>query len=246
LAALTFAYADLSDPQDTYPGRQRAEAAGRTVQVPEEYEPALTTVRSGEYETGKPFWNDRHYSRERQIYRNPDTRPSIVSFYSEIIGSRRLAKIILKEAYLNEVPFSLAVALAYVESSFDPKAVNVNASSIDRGLFQLNNRSFPDLTQQEFFDPRTNAAAGLDYLRWCLEHGDNEIVALAMYNAGRRRVNERGAPKMTLTHISKIFSYRTHITEQFTASFGLFQAAGQRDISEERMAEAVDTRRPAD
>jgi hypothetical protein len=35
-----------------------------------------------------------------------------------------------------------------------------------------------------------------------------------MYNAGRRRVNERGTPKMTLDYIAKVLDYRERIEKR--------------------------------
>lgn len=176
-------------------------------------------MQGGEGSEADPFRGGRQYAIERSIYENPERRSRIVAFYTQIVGSRSIAETILREAYKHEVPFSLAVSLAYVESSFNPRAVNVNFSSVDRGLFQLNNRSFPELTTDEFFNPRVNTEIGIAYLKWCLEHGESEVAALAMYNAGVRRVNERGAPKMTLDHISRILAYRSRIEERFDASF---------------------------
>ncbi|UKI53636.1 MAG: transglycosylase SLT domain-containing protein [Treponema sp.] len=60
---------------------------------------------------------------------------------------------ILEEAEKNDIPLSLAFALAYTESHYNVNAVNKNRnSSIDRGLFQLNNRSFPQLKEEDFFN----------------------------------------------------------------------------------------------
>ena len=149
---------------------------------------------------------------EKEIWiDDPTVRESAVHFFEELAGSQRLARIILAEAVENDVPAPLAFALVWAESSFDPYAVNENTSSIDRGLFQLNSRSFPGLEEHEFFDPEINAEHGLAYLSKCLGDGGNEVVALAMYNAGKRRVHERGTPRMTLDYIAKVLDYRDRI-----------------------------------
>lgn len=242
LLALIFAYAaDPGSQVQPAPDGADAEAAA-DADASQSYRPAIVSTPGNPGEGEDPFRGGEQHRLERELYRSPETRESIVSFYTDIIGSRGLARIILKEAYRNDVPFSLAAALAYVESSFDPRAVNVNHASVDRGLFQLNNRSFPELSAEEFFDPETNAEIGLAYLRWCLRHGENDITALAMYNAGRRRVNERGAPKMTLTHISKILSFRSRIEERFDTVF----TDGKKRLAEEekrdsRLARTVDS-----
>ncbi len=142
------------------------------------------------------------------IYRNPLTRSHLVNYFDQLTGSPQITDIILRNADKNDIPVSLAFALAYAESSYDPKAVNNNSTSTDRGLFQLNSNSFPNLTETDFFDPEINARYGLSYLRKCIDRGGNEIVGLAMYNAGSGRVTGSGTPKMTLDYIAKIIDYR--------------------------------------
>jgi soluble lytic murein transglycosylase-like protein len=124
---------------------------------------------------------------------------------------------ILDNAVKQKVPASLAFAIAYEESRFDPLAVNQNTTSVDRGLFQLNSLTFPDLTDQEFFNPSRNAREGIGYFRHVLELSGNEVSALAMYNAGRTRVTKQGAPMRTLDYISRILNYKKNIDSLFTA-----------------------------
>ncbi len=145
------------------------------------------------------------------LYRNPLTRDHITGYLDELTGSSGITDIILRNADKNDIPVSLAFSLAFNESSFNPQAVNKNSSSIDRGLFQLNSRSFPALTEEESFNPEINARYGLAYLRKCIDVGENEIAGLAMYNAGMGRVTGNGTPKMTLDYISKIIEYRKDI-----------------------------------
>lgn len=145
------------------------------------------------------------------IYRNPLTRDHIVSYFDQLTGSPQITDIILRHADKNDIPVSLAFSLAFAESSYNPKAVNSNSASIDRGLFQLNSKSFPNLTETDFFDPEINAHYGLSYLRTCIDRGGNEIVGLAMYNAGSGRVTGSGTPKMTLDYIAKIIEYREDV-----------------------------------
>jgi hypothetical protein len=149
------------------------------------------------------------------LYRNPLFHQQVRDFFALETGSLVIADIILGAAAKHQIPVMLAFSLAWGESRFNPEAVNRNAYSIDRGLFQLNSRSFPDLSEHQFFDPELNAEYGMKYLRYCLDVGDNRLVALAMYNAGRSRVTDRGAPKMTLDYISKIFDYHDALEERF-------------------------------
>jgi hypothetical protein len=151
------------------------------------------------------------------LLRTPEYRQRVVDFYTEETGSSEIAQIILEEAQIQDIPLSLAFALAWVESRYNPFAVNHNSSSVDRGLFQLNSRSFPEVEEDQFFNPAVNAKLGMEYLRQCLEAGESEIVALAMYNAGRTRVTQGGTPMMTLEYISLIIDYRHTLEERFYA-----------------------------
>jgi len=149
------------------------------------------------------------------LYRNPKTQDRVISFYAELAGSSKLATTILQVANKKDVPLSLAFALAWKESNFSPTAINFNGGSVDRGLFQLNSLSFPNLAPEAFFDPRQNAEKGLSYLSECLKDGGNEIVGLAMYNAGMARVVENGTPRETLDYISTILNYQSAVEAQF-------------------------------
>ena len=145
------------------------------------------------------------------LYRNPLTRIHMISYLDKLTESSKITDIILRNANKNDIPVSLAFSLAFAESSYNPKAINKNNSSIDRGLFQLNSKSFPGLKESEFFNPEINAKYGLAYLASCIEKGGNEIVGLAMYNAGSGRVTGSGTAKMTLDYISKIMDYKKKI-----------------------------------
>ena len=145
------------------------------------------------------------------LYRNPLTREHIINYFTNVAGSKTVASVILRYSDINTIPLSLSFALVSVESAFKPRAQNRNTSSVDRGLFQLNNRSFPHLTEKDFFDPETNARYGLRYLKTCMNKGGNVIVGLAMYNAGVGKVSGQGTPKMTLDYIAKVMKVQRGI-----------------------------------
>jgi hypothetical protein len=153
------------------------------------------------------------------LFRQHATRESVVSFYTERTGSVVISVSILENAEKYEIPLPLAFSLSWVESSFFSKAVNENPDSVDRGLFQLNSKSFPDLAEEDFFDPYINAEHGLRYLRKCIELGGNEVVGLAMYNAGRTRVEKGETPRTTLNYIARILDYREQLEKEFSQCF---------------------------
>ncbi len=143
-----------------------------------------------------------------QLYRSEETKADVVSFYTELTGNAEISDIILRNADENNISPSLAFALSWEESRFQPKAVNRNSNSVDRGLFQLNNKAFPSLTEEDMFNPEINARNGLSHLRFCLDQSGNEIAALAMYNAGTTKVRNGNTPKRTLDYVSRILAFR--------------------------------------
>jgi soluble lytic murein transglycosylase-like protein len=148
------------------------------------------------------------------LYRNRLTRPLVESFYTRVTADVEITDAILAAADSYDIPLPLAFSLAWAESSFRVRALNYNSHSVDRGLFQLNSRTFPNLKEEQFYDPRTNADYGLAHFRYCIEVGKDELVALAMYNAGVNRVRQ-GTPYSTLHYIAKILDNERELLESF-------------------------------
>jgi len=149
------------------------------------------------------------------LYRDPRSRWAVESFYAGVAGDAQLGRVILQQASAHDIPLPLAFALAWGESQFDVRAFNRNPQSVDRGLFQLNSRTFPNVKLDDFYDPQVNARLGLKHLRFCLNQGQNELVALAIYNAGAHKVR-KGTPYSTLHHIARILEYRQKLEQDFT------------------------------
>ena len=174
------------------------------------YEPqkAVHFFAAGGYDNGDVI---------RETYRRKETVDLVIGFFSEICPSREIAEVILFNADKYDIPPALAFALAWEESRMNPRAVNTGNKdgSIDRGLFQLNNRTFPKLEIHVFFDPEVNSKYGMNHLRHCLDTGGSEIAGLAMYNAGTGRVNSSGTPRNTLNYVSRILENRMKIEKRF-------------------------------
>ena len=171
----------------------------RTVLAAEEYEAYL---KNAVYGNMKTEGEDPFQTRQRHI-----------EYYTVVTGDREVAKLIYDESCKYNIDPDLAFALAFSESSFRRYAVNENRNSIDRGIFQLNSRSFPNLKESDFFNPEINIPLGVAYLRYCLDIGGNEVAALAMYNAGPNRVKDNRTPNMTLDYIAKIQDYKGHLEQ---------------------------------
>jgi hypothetical protein len=168
-----------------------------------------------------------------EYYRDESRRPEIIAFFGALVQSEDLAQLILDNAARFEIPPALAFALCWRESHFNPLAENRknNDGSVDRGLFQLNNSSFPKLTEKEFFNPGVNAYYGIAHLRWCLDTVNTEVAALAMYNAGSRRVNTGATPKQSLDHASRILEFRRGIDDLFRTEYIQREERDHREIN---------------
>ncbi len=157
------------------------------------------------------------YDKGLTLYRQPLSRSAVEWFYYQICGNRNVTQAILTEAEKNDIPLSLAFALAHTESNFNSEAINKNKNaSIDRGLFQLNNNSFPALTEADFFDPYISAKYGMSHLKFCLNTAGNQVSALAMYNAGTGAVRSNKTPQTTLNYVGKIMAYQKLLDQLFT------------------------------
>jgi len=160
-----------------------------------------------------------------ELYRDEKAQDRVIDFFSGVCASPEIVRVILANANEFNIAPALAFALAWEESRLNPYAVNYKNrdGSIDRGLFQLNSRSFPRLEVQAFLNPEINARHAMGHLRHCLDISGSEIAALAMYNAGTSRVNSSGTPRSTLDYISRIMENRRGIENLFYDQESLFQ-----------------------
>ena len=154
------------------------------------------------------------------LYREDLTHDAVVSFFVELAGSPQIALPILYHADRANLPLSIVFSLAFVESRFAKDARNVNSSSVDRGVFQLNSLTFRDLTEEDFFNPDINSYHGTQYLSWCFEQSSEPRVAVAIYNAGRYRVINGMTPESTKIYVRRIFRYREQLLDRFRAYIG--------------------------
>lgn len=151
------------------------------------------------------------------FYNNEETRVLTIDFFANLTRSQEIAAIILESAIQYNIAPALAFSLAYEESRFNPRAVNQNSDSIDRGLFQLNSKAFEQLTIDQFYNPKINTEYAMKHLRYCMDTSTNEFAALAMYNAGPARVKKGGTPEKTLNYIYRINLHMLNIQSLFEA-----------------------------
>ncbi len=157
-----------------------------------------------------------------RFYINAKTKNQVLKFFSTITNSEHVAKAILDNSVEHNVRPSLAFAVAYVESRYDPKARSKNTvGSLNSGLFQLNSSVFGRTGEKLIYDPYHNAKLGLSHLEEYLSLSDDEFSALAAYNAGITRVSQEGIPGMTFRYISEVSIMERAIMTLFVASMAL-------------------------
>ncbi len=189
----------------------------------------LASIVAPEFFHQKAMETGKQADKSLTLYRSDVSKADVLWFYTHITGNEAITRIILDNADKNNVPPPLAFALAWEESHYKPKAVNKNATSTDRGLYQLNNKAFPNLTEKEFFNPATSARYGLAHLSYCIDLSGNEVAALAMYNAGTSKVSSDKTPKRTLDYISRILNYKEGLEKLFYQQVATRYAIDEND-----------------
>ena len=153
-------------------------------------------------------------------YHDPMLKEGVLFFFKNLTGSHEVAEAVLANASIYKIAPAMAFALCFEESRYNPKAFNRNKNeTVDRGLFQLNSASFPQIHPNDFFDIKLNTRYGLSHLRWCLDTAGTEVAALAMYNVGKARVTSHGTPKQTLDYVSRILRRQDKIEKLFVTEY---------------------------
>ena len=139
-----------------------------------------------------------------------------LKYYTDLIENEDIAKLAITYSEKEGIETSLLVALMKTESNFNPNAINYNYNgSVDRGLCQLNNKTFPNLSKQDFYNPETNIKIAASFLNWCLRNSDYNLVrALAYYNAGWGNVTNENVGDLTLNYIQKITTYKKSFDDE--------------------------------
>ena len=142
------------------------------------------------------------------LYRDDHLRPLLVDYYTRLTADRTVALAILETCDHLGIDPSLGFSLAWNESKFNPRAVNYNPTTMDRGLFQLNTKTFPELGRKAVFDPWLNAKMGLAFYKYAFDHLGSEEKALGYYNSGIGLLTDRPLPRSTQAYVKKILADR--------------------------------------
>jgi hypothetical protein len=172
-------------------GSYRVDAALVERIVDDEVEVSEVEVRSVGFDEKVAY--DLSYKEERQ--------PLFSTAYDALIAA---------EAKKHGVDAALVSAVIRAESNYEPRALSRKGA---RGLMQLMPATAKRLEVRKPFDPASNVAGGVKYLRELAErfHHRPELV-LAAYNAGERAVETYGGVppyRETIGYVKKILSWWT-------------------------------------
>ena len=114
--------------------------------------------------------------------------------------------VIREHARLNGIRTDLVRAVVQVESGFNPMARSPKGAM---GLMQLMPKTMQEFGVRNAFNPIENIRGGVAYLKQLLDrYANNEVLALAAYNAGPGAVDKHGQTvppyKETQDYVSKI------------------------------------------
>jgi len=93
-------------------------------------------------------------------------------------------EIVLREAIKMDVSISLALAVAHVESNFNPRALSSKGA---RGVMQImpaTAKGEYGISADKLWNPRTNVRIGLRFLSSLIDEYGRTDIALSHYNGG--------------------------------------------------------------
>jgi len=175
-----------------------------------------------------------------------------VILFSEFIGPAEartppresIEQMVVDEAVRTGIPPSIALAVAKVESNFQPRAVS---SAGARGVMQIMPKTGRDLYGVEpdaLWDPQTNVRIGVHYLRSLFEqYGGRWDLALSHYNGGSRvgtPPNAKVIPE-TQGYVDAVLAWQRRF-ERHDTVLAMNNAIETRD----RQIRSIERRMPAD
>ena len=133
---------------------------------------------------------------------------------SHIYPKGKISKLVEKLAPRYSIDPNLAMAIIYVESRFNERAISPKDA---QGLMQLTQGTAERFSVKDRFNAEDNLKGGLSYLRWLLAffRGNVSLVAAA-YNAGERSVEKyHGVPPYLETrdyvkNVTALYQKATH------------------------------------
>lgn len=154
-----------------------------------------------------------------------------------------IRRLVISEAMATRVPPSLALAVARIESAFNPNALS---SAGARGVMQIMPKTARDefgVAADELWDARLNVQLGIDFLEQLYDRYGRWDLALSHYNGGSvsgKGVNARPLPA-TRKYVQTVLKWEQRYRRQ-AATWAIAQA--QPDSGWQAARTKTDTARP--
>ncbi|MEC5215518.1 hypothetical protein RCH09_000449 [Actimicrobium sp. GrIS 1.19] len=130
------------------------------------------------------------------------------------MSGTRIRDLVSKLAPRYQIDPDFALAIIYIESGFNAKAVSPKRA---QGLMQLMPDTALRFNVKNPFDPEDNIKGGLQYLRWLLAYFKGDVVKVAAaYNAGEGAVEAHGGvppypeTRAYVTRLVAIYRHKAH------------------------------------
>lgn len=122
---------------------------------------------------------------------------------------QRIKRMVVEEALEHGVDPELALAIAYVESNFDPHVVSHAGA---RGVMQIMPKTGMDVFNvhpSRLFDARTNIDLGVRFIKQLIDQYGRVDIALSHYNGGSRVKDKYGRLRVipvTRPYVNKVLA----------------------------------------
>jgi soluble lytic murein transglycosylase-like protein len=170
--------------------------------------PASAQIFSWRDTNGNLVLSNRQQGQSVSVasYEVPDAQNVRATRYVSADATRQYDSLIAEHAGSQGVRTDLIRAVIQVESGFNPYAKSPKGAL---GLMQLMPATIRQYGVANPFSPKENIRAGVAYLRDLLDrYSDNEVLALAAYNAGPGAVDRHGQSippyRETQNYVSKV------------------------------------------
>ncbi len=182
---------------------------------------SVAAINDSVSEEFDPYQTDQDVYNSEVEYMKALEQDAERRFYTNLVrGNERVVEAVY--TYATDLNKDLVFALLLGESDGKPDAFNKNIDpetglvvSIDRGLFQLNSLSYPNLTAEEAYQIETNAKYGIAHIRDALHHRKGNVrKALWDYNAGENRCSSNAAPAKTLRYANEVIANTKAIKQE--------------------------------
>ena len=128
-------------------------------------------------------------------------------------STSQIQQMITSAAQQYGVPASLALAVAQVESNFNPNAVNTSNANgtTDYGVFQINSSNLASLgISSDPTNAQANIDAGVSLLAKYYQEYDGDVSQIAWaYNAGPGSVASGNMPASTASYVAEVTQAQT-------------------------------------